>query len=102
MARKRVGQNMLVYPAEVGKSFVRLSSASGDARFLAAARNIASTYLRLQGDDGTWYLMMNEGDGTPVGTNRLQPMPVIEFLEDLYAATGEKKYRDPRRRGESA
>ena len=37
---------------------------------------IAETYLRLQGEDGTWYLKMNETDGSPVSGNRLVPTGV--------------------------
>ena len=49
--------------------------------------------MRLQDADGTWYLKMNEKDGTPVSGNRLVPTSVIFFLEKLYAVTGDARYR---------
>lgn len=87
------GMHMLIYPADAGAAFVDLSEATGETKYLEAARRIAETYIRLQGADGTWYLKMYEKDGKPVSDNRLVPTSVINFLETLYVATGETKYR---------
>ena len=87
------GMHMLIYPADAGRAFVRLSAATGEAKYLDAAKRIAATYMRLQGDDGTWYLKMSEKDGSPISPNRLVPTSVIDFFEALYAATGEAEYR---------
>ena len=87
------GQHMLIYPAQAGSAFLALHAATKDGELLAAARKIAQTYLRLQDKDGTWYLKMNEKDGSPVSGNRLVPTGVIDFLEEIYAATGEEEYR---------
>ena len=87
------GQHMLVYPAVGGRAFLRLFAATGDAKYLDAAQMIGRTYLRLQGEDGTWYLKMNAKDGSPVSPNRLAPTSVLPFLEDLHAATDEAAYR---------
>ena len=87
------GMHMLIYPADAGSALVNLGKATGEAKYLEAARRIAETYIRLQGADGTWYLKMYEKDGKPVSGNRLVPTSVINFLETLYAATGETKYR---------
>lgn len=87
------GQQMLVYPAEAGSAFLSLHAVTGNGRYLAAAERIAATYLKLQGDDGTWDLKLYEKDGRPVGVNRLMPNGVIDFLERLYGVTGEASYR---------
>ena len=87
------GQNMLVYPADAGSSFLRLHKATGETKYLAAAKRIADTYLRLQGEDGTWYLKMNAVTGKPLAPNRLLPTGVIDFLEDLHRITGKEEYR---------
>ena len=88
------GMHMLIYPADAGTAFVNLSGATGEKKYIDAARRIAATYIRLQGDDGTWFLKMYEKDGKPVSSNRLVPTSVINFLEALYGATGEAKYRE--------
>ena len=87
------GQHMLVYPADAGSALLELHAATGDAKYLNAAVDIGRTYLRLQGEDGTWFLKMNASDGSPVGGNRLVPTTVMTFLEDLCAATGNEEFR---------
>lgn len=87
------GQQMLVYPANAGRAFLSLYAVTRDERYLAAAKRVAATYLKLQGADGTWYLKLYEKDGKPVNANRLMPNGVIDLLERLYAVTGEASYR---------
>ena len=87
------GMHMLIYPADAGSAFVGLYKATGEAKYLDAAKRIAATYIRLQGEDGTWFLKMYEKDGKPVSQNRLVPTSVIGFMEALFEATGDAKYR---------
>jgi len=87
------GQHMLVYPADAGAALVRLFGSVKEDRYLSAARRIGEKYLELQGADGSWYLKMDGKDGRPISNNRLVPTSVIEFLEELYAATGDGRYR---------
>ena len=87
------GQHMLVYPADAGAALLALHRATGEAYWLEAASAIGRTYLRLQGDDGTWPLKANAGDGAPVGGNRLVPTTVIPFLDELADATGDDSFR---------
>lgn len=92
-----VGQEdriMLIYPARCGVAFVKLSEATKDAKYLAAAERIAATYMKLQGADGTWFLLQNAETGKEYAPNRLQPYPVIDFFEALYAATKKSVYRE--------
>ena len=81
-----------IHPAEAGDAFLRLHAVTKDAKYLAAARRIGDTYLRLQGKDGTWYLKMWERDGKPVNPNRLLPLGVCDFLVALERATGDRRY----------
>ena len=53
------GQHMLVYPALAGEAFLAFHRATGERQWLEAAKSIGQTYLRLQGNDGTWPLKMN-------------------------------------------
>lgn len=91
-AKRFAGMNMLIHPAEAGSAYVALYGVTQEAKYLAAAENIAKTYMRLQGADGTWYLKLWEKDGTPVNENRLLPMSVINFFDDLAAVTGKAEY----------
>ena len=93
-AGEYAGQNMLVYPASAGRAFLKLYGETKDEKYLTAAKNIAATYLKLQGEDGTWYLKMWEKDGKSVAPNRLHPDSVVAFLNDLYALTKDEKCRE--------
>ena len=83
---------MLLYPADVGAAFVRYGRVTGDGRFLAAARGIADTYLKVRRADGSWPLKMVLATGETVGRNTLVPTRVMTFLEALGEATGEARY----------
>ena len=67
------GQNMLGYPAHAFHAYFDLAEATGETKYRDAALAILRTYVRLQGDDGTWPLKVRESDGSPVRANRLLP-----------------------------
>ena len=92
-AGQYAGQNMLLYPATVACAYLDLADATGDAKYRAAAENIARTYLKLQGADGTWPLKCWEKDGKPVQANRAFPMVPIELFERLHALTKDAVWR---------
>ena len=93
LAGTYAGMHMLDYPHAAGSAFLALYRACGDACYLAAATRVADAYLRLQGEDGTWFLKLYEKDGAPVSPNRLVPIGVIRFLEEMFAETGRAAYR---------
>ena len=73
VAVKYAGQNMLGYPAHAANAYFDLAEATGEAKYRDAAIAIMETYVRLQGEDGTWPLKVLEKDGSPVRANRLVP-----------------------------
>ena len=73
VAVKYAGQNMLLYPAHAAQAYFDLAEATGETKYRDAALAILRTYVRLQGDDGTWPLKVRESDGSPVRANRLLP-----------------------------
>ena len=88
------GQIMLSYPAYVASALAALSERTGERKYLEHAEGIAATFLRLQGEDGTWYLKMRAKDGGPVGPNRLVPIEnVVPMFETLHRMTGRAEYR---------
>ena len=92
-AVKYRGEVMLLYPAEVGKAFVRYYAETRDVRFLKAATGIAETYLRTRRADGSWPLKMKLATGEPVGENTLVPTRPLEFFNALHAQTGDGKWK---------
>jgi len=92
LGEKFKGMHMLHYPSAAGMALLDYAEASGEAACRDFAIKIADTYVRLQGEDGTWWLKMDERDGKPVCKNRLVPIRVLEFLERVAKRTGDKKY----------
>ena len=92
-AKEYAGMHMLLYPAQAALAHLSLYDATKERKYLDAALGIAATYLRLQGEDGTWYLKLYEKDGRPVNPNRLQPLGVAELLEEAFRRTGDAAYR---------
>ena len=87
------GQIMMIYPADAGKAYLTLAKATGERRWADAAKLIGETYLKLQGRDGTWPLKVWAKTGRASIPNRLQPLAVVDFLERLFAETGDGRYR---------
>ena len=83
---------MTMYPAYAARAYLDLHKAVGEEKYLAAAKRIGETYLGFQGEDGTWPLMVDFDEG-PYGKNRLMPLDVAQFLDGLFKATGEAKFR---------
>ena len=84
---------MLVYPAYVGGAYLELESVCKGGTYLAAARRIAETYLKLQGQDGTWWLKQDAVTGKETCVNRLLPISVMTFLEKMHDETKDERYR---------
>ena len=91
-AVKYRGEVMLLYPADVGSAFVAYFKATGDRRFLDAARGIGRTYLKTRRPDGGWPLKMRLATGEPVGENVLVPTRPLVFFRSLAEATGESRW----------
>ena len=83
VAVKNSGLNMLGYPAHAALAYFDLADAIDRFAVLRPAGNggdyrsaglaIAQTYVRLQGEDGSWWLKVRESDGSPIRANRLIP-----------------------------
>lgn len=85
---------MLIYPANGITAFLDAFEASRDPKYLAAAELGAETFMKMQGEDGTWPLLVSVPDGIPVKPNRCMPFAHIEAFDRLYAVTGNTAYRN--------
>ena len=81
------GQTMILYPAEAACAFFDLFRATGEEKYRTAGANIARTFVKLQGEDGTWPLKLYLKDGKPVVPNRVFPVTIVTMLETAYAVT---------------
>ncbi len=87
------GQHMLLYPMTAASAFLKLYDVTQEKKYLDGALAIAETYLKLQGEDGTWYLKAYAKDGKPVAKNRMFPIDMCSFFEGLYDRTKDARYR---------
>lgn len=93
------GQNMLSYPAHVANAYFDLYEAGKDRKYLDAALAIARSYMRLQGEDGTWPLKVFEKDGSPVRDNRIVPTRyLLGMFDRALDATGDAAFATARDR----
>jgi len=89
------GQTMIIYPAVAASAYLRLYAVTKEAKYLKSAEDVAGTFLKLQGEDGTWPLKLTVKDGKPIGPNRLIPIAAaIPLMEELAKVTGKPAYRD--------
>jgi len=84
------------YPAEAAMSYLDLYDATHDARYLAEARTVADTYLRLQLKCGTWYQIIDAKTGEPTVSNLLVPTFVVTFFDRLRESYGLTQYESAR------
>ena len=99
VAVKNAGQNMLGYPAHAANAYFDLAEATGEAKYRDAAIAIARTYVKRQGEDGTWPLKVLEKDGSPVRANRLVPNRyLLGMFDRAFAATGDAAFSAARDR----
>lgn len=92
-AVKYRGEVMLLYPADVGSAFVGYYVATGDERFLDAAKGIANTYIKIRREDNSWPLKLWLATGETVEGNTLVPTRILGLFKALADATGEKTWR---------
>lgn len=93
-AKANAGLVMTSYPCAAASAYITLGRRTGEAKYVAAAKRIAEVYLRLQGADGTWPLVLRVADGSPAAPNRLLPTTAVEMFEALYAETRDGRYRE--------
>ena len=105
------GQNMMIYPCTVGEVYMLLYNEIKDEKYLTAARRIADTYCKLQQPNGSWFLKLNQKDGSVVmgkkangeiaeEPNYCMPAEIARFLYSMYNACNDDKYRISAERAE--
>lgn len=87
------GQTMILYPAEAASAFFTLFRATGEVKYKAAGAGIVRTFLKLQGEDGTWPLKLYLKDGRSVVSNRVFPATIVTMLEEAYGVMRDEAVR---------
>ena len=79
----QVQNYMTIIAADSGHAYLDLYDHTRDSKYLEAAKRIARTYLKTQGEDGTWYLYVNTQTGAPIAEHKAIPTSTINYLERL-------------------
>lgn len=93
IAHRKRNQVMMVYPASVAMTFLRLWKTTDDRRYFDFARNIADRYLGLQRVDGSWALVLEFPSGREVSANAAGETAICGFLDEMSAVSGDGRYR---------
>lgn len=86
---------MIIVAADSGHAYLDLYDLTGDRKYLEAAKRIAGTYLKTQGEDGTWYLYVNSRTGEPTAPQKAIPTSTINYFERLKNSYGMKGLETP-------
>ena len=93
VCRRHIGEIMMIYPMDVGNSYLKLYKYTGKQKYLDAAVKIANTMKKLELPGGSWYLVYKEADGKPTCSNVLViNESMYEFLTKLSEVTKNKEY----------
>lgn len=84
--------------AEAGRYLLDVHAATKDRKYLDAAVRIAATYEKTQVPAGSWPLFVDPRDGKAASPNVLVPTGVVGFLDQLEAATGDRRFAPVRAR----
>jgi hypothetical protein len=79
--------------AFLGTAYLALFDVTKDQKYLEAARQIADTLTRHQGDDGSWPFRVIPGDGKVFQAFGGAPVFFVEFFETLLKHGEEPAYR---------
>ncbi|MBI2843522.1 MAG: hypothetical protein HYX78_08990 [Armatimonadetes bacterium] len=82
--------------AYMGYSFMKLYAATGERKYLEAAKNIASTLRKLQRADGSWPFRISPKTGEVTGEYSCSQLWYVWLFENLAKITSDKSYLENR------
>lgn len=91
IAAEREHVIMMIYPAFAGNMYLELEGATGDKKYLDAAKDIGDYYMSHVLENGSWYLMEHEEDTERTEFNCCVHFSIFEFLNKLYLRTGDEE-----------
>lgn len=79
--------------AFIGAAYLAVHQATGDKRYLDAAKRVADSLVRLQRKDGGWAFRIVPEDGSVLQDFGGAPVFFVTFFEDLLAVDDKPEYR---------
>lgn len=94
------GKTMAMEAAAAGVAYLDLYNVTQDAIYLEQALGIADTYVRIQNEDGSWYIKYDIATGEPVNNSKAMLHPLLNYFLRLEQEYDQTKYAESRLRGE--
>lgn len=96
-----INYTMFVEAVCAAKAMLDLYDTSGDKKYFDFACNIASTYRRLQAEDGSWPVKVNYFTGEPITDAPCMPTTILQLAQRLKHQYNVEGYDDMIERGEA-
>ena len=84
---------MMIYPAIAGRAYIKMYKATGDRKYLEAAKRIAEYYENTVLPCGSWYLVVDVKTGKNVGDNICSHFGILFFLNEMAEITNSDSLR---------
>ena len=78
---------MMLYPATAGRAYIKMYEATGDGKYLEAAKRIAEYYEKTVLPCGSWYLVVDIKTGKNVGDNICSHFGILFFINEMARIT---------------
>lgn len=94
------GKTMTMEAVAAGNALLDLYEVTGEEQYLNHALGIADTYLRIQNNDGSWYIKYDIVTAEPVNNSKAMLHPLLSYFLRLEQDFGKTKYSAARLAGE--
>ena len=93
-ANARIDWTMMIYPADVGAAYLRLSAKTGKTKYYDAALAIGRHYRETVQENGSWYLLRHRKTGEVLAPDFCEPLEkIVPFLMALCERTGDGAWK---------
>lgn len=91
--RSRKNMVMMIYPASVGISYIKLAEATGESKYFDAAMKIAEFYKKNVLANGSWPLLLSADTGESKSNKCCVSFKIVDFLNVVAKKTGDDSWK---------
>lgn len=96
-----VGRTMTMDACYAGNAFLDLFNVTGDSLYYDRAMKIASTFAKIQNEDGSFPIKVDFQTGEPVNAAKAMLHPILNYTRRLENEYGVKQYSGMREKAEA-
>lgn len=95
------GKTMTLEATVVGEAFLDLFDATADSVWFRRSLAVASTYARIQREDGSWPMKLYYETGEPANSTSVFPTQILKYLRRLSSEYGVTEFEECRSRADA-